>query len=52
MDQKGAQVYVPPLADAQQVLLSSTGVLPRNKSQPRRHLTSVVKVFSIPKRRT
>ena len=48
VNQKGSEIRVPALTDAQQVLLAPAGVLAGHQTQPGRDLSAVIKIFSIP----
>jgi len=50
VNQEGSQVRVAAFADAQQVLLAATGVLPGHQTQPGCHLPAILEVPGVPKR--
>src|SRR6056297_1522850 len=47
MDDQAPDIPVSPLADPQQGLLASGGVLCRNKTQPRRHVTCFAELAAV-----
>ena len=50
MDEQGSQIGVPPLADAQQVLLAAAGVLPGHQPEPSRQLATIMETLDIAQR--